>query len=183
MKAELDDATGRRYVAGIGMIAQMIDGEPVSEINMRADRFAIGTPGANPVYPFLVMTVDGTQKVVISGAVIGEAVIDTANIRDLAINGRKIRDLSATNIAAAEGAGRTPITIECTGKPVVLWYFGHGWFSAPGLSGIPWRSDIRVKPSVVGNNTFGTYEEWQHELGWGPTRFDYTRIVAIELRK
>lgn len=183
VKTQLESADGRRYIAGFGLTAELQGGAPVSEFLVLADRFGIGRPGVtSPVFPFVVMPVDGVPTVVISDAVIGAARIDTAHIRDLAVNGRKIQDFSTSNVAASVGPGFQSVTMTCTGKPVVVLFEGAGWFPMARAPGIEWRSGTRVYQSVDGLNTFGGESQYLDALGpWNS--FASSSIVAIELRK
>ena len=86
VKTQLVSADGRRYVAGFGLVSEMVDGHPTSEFLVLADRFGIGKPNVGqPVFPFVVMDVDGVPTVVISNAVIGKANVDTLNLAGNAV--------------------------------------------------------------------------------------------------
>jgi hypothetical protein len=63
-----------------------------SEFVIRADRFAVVTPGYAQGYqhPFVIGVVDGQYRTIIQSALIGDAAISTAKIGDAQVNSAKI---------------------------------------------------------------------------------------------
>ncbi|MFV3127112.1 hypothetical protein [Niveispirillum sp. KHB5.9] len=76
------DANG--HVSGFGLATTLKDDVPSSEFIIHADRFAIIKPGsAGRTVPFAVGEVDGQTRVIINSAVIGDATITAAKIKNL----------------------------------------------------------------------------------------------------
>ena len=106
------------YVSGYGLASSAVDGVPTSDFIVRADNFAIGTPGGTtpaPTVPFIVRTTPTTingQSVpagtyiedafIANGAIttakIGLAVIDESHIANATILDAYIQQLTASQI-------------------------------------------------------------------------------------
>lgn len=124
------DANG--YVSGMDLLSNTNNGVTRSSLIFRVDDFMVVKPGqTGATAPFVITTVGGVQKVGISSALIGDAVIKRAHIDDLIINGDKIEDLSTGNMSGATGPGALMgvngvwgmgprIVLETRGKPVAL---------------------------------------------------------------
>jgi predicted phage tail protein len=72
------------YVSGYGLASTLVNDTPFSEFLVRADRFAIGSPGASDVVPFIVDT--------------GVVYINTAHIKNASIVSAMIDTLDASKI-------------------------------------------------------------------------------------
>ncbi len=93
------------HVAGMGVaVSGGASGAISSEIIMLADKFAIVIPSAGAgepvIIPFVVGTVNGVTKVVMSEAVIGDLTVDSAAIKLLAVDNGHISSLSASKFLA-----------------------------------------------------------------------------------
>lgn len=110
------------YVSGYGLASSVVDGVPTSSFIVRADSFAVGTPGGTspaPSTPFIVRTTPTTingesvpagvymrEAFIADGTIdrakIGNAAIDTAKIANAAITDAKISSLDAGTITTGE---------------------------------------------------------------------------------
>ena len=95
------------YVSGFGLASTLNNGTPSSEFIVRADRFAIASPGQTTVVPFIVQaaatTINGVSVpagVYINDAYIRNGTITSAKIGNAAIDDAKIASLSADKINA-----------------------------------------------------------------------------------
>jgi hypothetical protein len=98
------------YVSGFGLATTAYNAAPYSSFYVRADRFAIGSPGQAGIVPFVVQTspiiVNGVEVpvgVYMDAAYLKNGTITTAKIGDAAIDNAKIAALAVgtANIAAA----------------------------------------------------------------------------------
>ena len=91
-------------MSGFGLASSAINGTPVSDFIVRADRFAISSPAGPsiaPKTPFIVTTTDS----VINGVSVPAGVyIDTATIQNGSIANAKIGNLAVDNAKIANGA-------------------------------------------------------------------------------
>jgi trimeric autotransporter adhesin len=85
------------YVTGFGLASTLVNSTPFSEFIVRADRFAISSPGQVEVVPFVVTTSTTT----LNGETVPAGVyIDQAYIKNGAISEAKIGTLSADKITS-----------------------------------------------------------------------------------
>lgn len=141
------DANG--YVAGYGLAVHPADGTTTSEFIVLVDKFAVVTPGKDPVVPFVVGNVEGVPTTGINGQLIVDGSVTASAI---ATDGLEV----GNNISIQDGAigiGRIgdsgAITwlsgVDMTGKPAGLYltsdYMGFyngsawadsSWFKADG---------------------------------------------------
>ncbi len=102
VKIETDAGTGKKYVAGFGLISEPNEqGAQTSQFGVLADRFWIGAPGHTDVFPFVVDATTG--KVIIDTALIKDAAIKSAQIETLGAD--KIRAVAATIAQTLIGTG------------------------------------------------------------------------------
>lgn len=92
------------YVAGYGLASTPINGTPFSEFYVRADRFAVGSPGTARKVPFIVQ--NGVTW--IDSAMIADASIGTAKIANAAITTAKIANASVDTLKIAGDAVTVP---------------------------------------------------------------------------
>ena len=95
------------YVTGYGLASTLINGTPTSEFIVRADRFAISSPGEVEIAPFVVTTTPTTLNgvavpagVYMSEAFIKNGAITNAKIGNATIDDAKIVSLTANKITA-----------------------------------------------------------------------------------
>jgi predicted phage tail protein len=86
------------YVSGFGLASTTVNGTPVSEFIIRADKFSIATPTGPTTenHPFTIGQVNGQPKVVMRSTLIEDAAINTAKISDLSVTTLKIGDNAVT---------------------------------------------------------------------------------------
>lgn len=95
------------YITGFGLASTGTTSAPFSEFYVRADRFAVGSPGQAQITPFVVTTtptvINGVEVpagVYMDGAFIRNGTITNAKIGVAAIDDAKIANLSAAKINA-----------------------------------------------------------------------------------
>lgn len=93
------------YVSGYGLASTVRDGTPTSEFIVNADAFAVGRPGSDEEYPFIVRSspttingVDVPAGVYIADAFIANGTITNAKIGNAAIDNAKIANIDAGKI-------------------------------------------------------------------------------------
>jgi predicted phage tail protein len=91
------------YVSGFGLASTVVNGVPTSEFIINADKLAVVMPSYASVHPFTIGNVNGTPKVIISSALIGDAAISSAMIGDAQINTLKLAGESVT----------VPVSVNC----------------------------------------------------------------------
>jgi len=97
------------FVSGYGLASTAINGTPFSEFYIRADRFAIGSPGQTKIVPFIVNTgieiINGVTVppgVYMDAAYIKDGTITSAKIGVAAIDDAHIATLNAAKIIGGE---------------------------------------------------------------------------------
>lgn len=97
------DASG--YISGYGLASTPRDGTPFSEFYVRADRFAVGSPGQAGVVPFTVVTspqiINGVTVpvgVYMEGAYIKDGTLVNSKFGNASIDDAKIANLSAAKV-------------------------------------------------------------------------------------
>lgn len=108
------------YVTGFGLSSTPVNGVPVSEFYVRADRFAVGQPGVSKVVPFII---EG-----------GRVIMDSAFVRKLEgtdIRGATIRggDIRGGFIGGGTLSQTTPATIVSIYDPAVTNPEAQGAFT------------------------------------------------------
>ncbi len=86
------ESDGRTYVAGFGLSHEIIDELPVSTFLVKADQFAVGSPGVDS-FALTIGPINGITTVGIS----------SANIIDLSVTNAAIANLAADKLYAASG--------------------------------------------------------------------------------
>ncbi|MGY0788554.1 TipJ family phage tail tip protein [Azospirillum argentinense] len=179
------DANG--YVSGMDLLSNTNNGVSRSSLIFRVDDFMVVKPGqTGATAPFVITTVGGVQKVGISSALIGDAVIKTAHIDDLTVSGRKIADFATGSMNAAAGvSGWINVTMTTTGKRVLIFRCtyvrvvvgqGGGESTYDKYASIP-QVSITMEQPGEGNHTWSVYQPGGLEPGLTAT------IAVIELRK
>jgi predicted phage tail protein len=114
VKIQIDNGTGKPYIAGFGLAAEPVNGVPVSEFAVLADKFSIALPGKPDVHPFTVgvaqnpVTGVWEPAVVISNLIVSNAAVNAANIIDGTITTGKIGDLQVDTLKIAGQAVSVP---------------------------------------------------------------------------
>lgn len=118
------------YVAGVALGVDQQPGKPPrSNFVVRADTFAVGSPGINDVVPFIVQ--DGVcylhkamiGKAWIDSANIADAAIGSAKIHDLAVDTLKIKDYAVSTVFYAGGIYEATVTVNAS-QPCTLHMIG-----------------------------------------------------------
>jgi predicted phage tail protein len=105
------------YVSGFGLASTTVNGMPVSEFIIRADKFSIATPTGPTTenHPFTIGQVNGQTKVVMRSTLIEDAAINEAKIGNLAVGTLKIGDNAVTvplNATAYPNVAHTANTLD-----------------------------------------------------------------------
>jgi hypothetical protein len=91
-------------VSGFGLASTAINGTPVSDFIVRADRFAISSPSGPSIAPKTPFIVTTTASVINGVNVPAGVYIDTATIQNGSIANAKIGNLAVDNAKIANGA-------------------------------------------------------------------------------
>lgn len=131
------------YVAGVALgVDQQPGYPPKSNFVVRADMFAVGSPGVNDTVPFMVsggktyIRSAMIQDAAIDNAKIADAAIDKAKIKDLSVDTLKIKDYSVSIVSFAQGIYSASLTVRsdvpCTLHLIGVFTqgdgkYGHEW--------------------------------------------------------
>ena len=123
------ESNGIRYVSGFGLSHEIIDDLPVSTFIVKADQFAVGSPGVDS----FALSIGSVQGITTVG-------ISSANIIDLSVKNAAIDTMSAEKLFAASGTiaeailGDAHITNAMIGQEIK----SYGWDTG---SATRWKID------------------------------------------
>lgn len=150
------DANG--YVSGFGLASTSKNGTPTSEFVVNADKFAVISPSYPSAHPFTVGTVNGSTRVIMDSALIGDAAITSAKIGNLQVNSAKIADLTVgtnkitgsavTQAATANSGIGASVGINLQGGQPVLIFATQNYVNPAGGSG-----DEKVALTITRNGS------------------------------
>jgi len=123
------------YVSGFGLASTVVDGVPLSEFAILADKFVIANPGSTDFAPFYV----ANNTVYMNSAVIKDATITNAKIANLTLETGKIKDNAVSNAVSAAVAQKTmssasyqtliSISLSTDGGDVYIDFTCGAWWS------------------------------------------------------
>lgn len=116
------ESNGIRYVSGFGLSHEIIDDLPVSTFIVKADQFAVGSPGVDS----FALSIGSVQGITSVG-------ITSANIIDLSVKNAAIDTMSAEKLFAASGTIAEAIigVGHIDGAKIGRYIQSYGWPTSP----------------------------------------------------
>lgn len=103
------------WISGYGLTSTPVNGIPVSEFAIRADKFSIWLPGYPGIAPFQVQLVDGVPRVSMVNAAIGDETVTNSKIANLAVTNGKIGNLEVDTFKLGNNSVTVPAYMSGSG--------------------------------------------------------------------